>query len=208
MAAVLSEEAISIQLWKLPEIGRTAIAQLAANAAGAPTVQELAELEAQARAEGFAAGRREGLAAAQQDIREHHAQLDVLFEAAARPMQALDARTEQALASLAMLVARRVLACELRLTPELVLRAVQQAAAAMPAVGQALRVHVHPDDLALLQASATVDSHWECVADPTLARGGCQLESARSQLDARVETRLAAVVDAALGDASTDGTAP
>lgn len=200
MAAVLSENVVSIQLWKLPEIGRTAIAELAANAAGAPTVQELADLEAQAREEGFAAGHAEGLAAARQEIREQQAQLDALFEAAARPMQTLDAQTEQTLAALAMLVARRVLACELRLTPELVLRAVQQAAAAVPAAGQALRVRVHPDDLVLLQTSATAGSHWECSADPTLARGDCQLESARSRLDARVETRLAAVVDAVLGD--------
>ena len=200
MAAVLSEDAVSIQRWELPDIGKTAINELAANAAGAPTLQELAELEAQAREEGFAAGHAEGLAAAQHEIRELRVQLDALFEAAARPMQALDAQTEQALTALAMVVARRVLACELRMSPELVLRAVQQAAAAVPAAGQALRVHVHPDDLVLLQACASIDSHWECLADPTLARGDCQLESARSRLDARVETRLAAVIDAVLGD--------
>ena len=202
MAAVLSEEAVSIQRWEMPDIGKTAITEPAANAAGAPTVQELADLEARAREEGFAAGHQEGLAAAQREIREHQAQLGALFEAAARPLQALDAQTEQALASLAMLVARRVLACELRLSPKLVLRAVQEAAAAVPAAGQTLRVRVHPKDLALLQASATVDSHWECSVDPTLARGDCQLESAHSRLDARVETRLAAVIDAVLGDAA------
>lgn len=208
MAAVLGEDAVSIQRWEMPDIGRTAIAEPAANA-GAPSVQELADLEAQARAEGFAAGRAQGLAAAQQEIREHRAQLDALFEAAARPLQALDAQTEQALASLAMLVARRVLACELRTAPELILKAVQHAVAAMPTAGQGLRVYVHPDDLAVLQASAAAGSHWECVADPALARGDCRLEGARSRLDARVETRLAAVVDAVLGDAAeTAGSAP
>ena len=203
MAAVLGEEAVAIQRWVLPDIGRTAIAELAANAAEAPTVQELAEIEAQARAEGFAAGHVEGLAAAQADISRQRAQLEALFEAAARPLQALDEQTGQALAALAMLVARRVLASELRVAPELVLRAVQLAVAAVPAAGgQGLRVHVHQQDLPLLQAAATADSHWECVADPQLARGDCVLESARSHLDARVETRLAAVIDAVLGDAA------
>lgn len=200
MAAVLGEEAAAIQPWVLPEIGKTAIAALAANAPDAPTVQELAEIEAQARAEGFAAGHVEGLAAAQADIREQRSQLEALFEAAAKPLQTLDEQTEQALAALAMLVARRVLAAELRMGPELVLRAVQQAVAAVPAAGQGLRVRVHPQDLLLLQAAATTDSHWECVADPLLARGDCVLESARSHLDARVETRLAAVIDAVLGE--------
>lgn len=201
MVAVLGEDVASIQRWEMPDIGRTSVVEPAANTVAAPTVQELADLEAQARAEGFAAGHAQGLAAAQQEIREHRAQLDALFEAAARPMQALDTQTEQALVSLAMLVARRVLASELRQSPELILQAVQQALAAMPAAGQGLRVHVHPDDLPLLQAAAA-GSHWEGVADPGLARGDCRLESARSWLDARVETRLAAVVDAVLGDAA------
>lgn len=200
MAAVLEEDVETIQRWILPDIGKTAVVELAANAVDAPTVQELAEIEAQARAEGFAAGHVEGLAAAQADIRKQRAQLEALFEAAARPLQALDGQTEQALATLAILVARRVVAAELRMAPELVLRAVQQAVAAVPAAGQALRVHVHPEDLPLLQAAATTDSHWECVADPQLARGDCVVESARSHLDARVETRLAAVIDAVLGE--------
>lgn len=202
MAAVLGAEAVSIQRWVLPDIGRTAMAKRAANAANAPNVQELAAVKAQARTEGFTAGHVEGLAAAQAEIRGQRAQLEALFEAAARPLQVLGGQTEQALASLAMLVARRVLASELRLAPELVLRAVQQAVAAVPAAEHGLRVHVHPEDLPLLQAAATADSHWECVADPQLARGDCVVESARSHLDARVETRLAAVIDAVLGEPS------
>jgi flagellar assembly protein FliH len=90
----------------------------------------------------------------------------------------------------------------LQLSPTLILRAVHQAAAALPAATRELRVHVHPDDLPLLQDAPTTDSHWQCVADPTLARGDCQLESTRSRLDARVETRLAAVIDAVLGDSA------
>ena len=37
-------------------------------------------------------------------------------------------------------------------------------------------------------------------SDPALARGDCRLESEHSRLDARVETRLAAIIDALLGD--------
>jgi flagellar assembly protein FliH len=206
MAAVLSAGAVAIRRWELPNVGISPNAHAAANAAAAPTVRDLAALEAQAHDEGYAAGRAEGLAAAQQQVREHLGQLDALFAAAARPIRDLDAQTEQQLAELATIVARRVIASELQLAPALILRAVQQAAAALPAAARELRVHVHPDDLALLQDAPTTDSHWQCVADPTLARGDCQLESTRSRLDARVETRLAAVIDAVLGDAA-DGRA-
>lgn len=198
MSAVLAAGAVPIRRWELPNVGLQHLSS-AANSAG-PTVRELADLQAQAHAEGYAAGHAEGLAAGQQQVREQLAQLDALLEAAARPLAALDTQTEQELTALAMIVARRVLASELRLAPELVLRAVHQAAAALPSASQDVRVHVHPDDLVLLQQSSAVDAHWQCLADPALARGDCRLETARSHLDARVETRLAAVIDAVLGD--------
>ena len=208
MAAVLNAGAVAIRRWELPNVGISQNAHTAANTAAAPTVRDLAALEAQAHDEGYAAGHAEGLAAAQQQVREHIAQLDTLFASAARPIQTLDAQTEQQLAALATIVARRVMASELQLSPTLILRAVHQAAAALPAAARELRVHVHPDDLVLLQDAPTTDSHWQCVADPTLARGDCQLESTRSRLDARVETRLAAVIDAVLGDAADGRTDP
>jgi flagellar assembly protein FliH len=106
---------------------------------------------------------------------------------------------------LATIVASRVIAHELQLSPGLIANAVRQAAGMLPAATRELRVHVHPDDLALLQELGAAESHWQLLADPALARGDCQLESARSRLDARVETRLAAVIDAVLGN---DGNGP
>lgn len=205
MAAAIHQAGPDFQRWELPNVGTQPATPKAANTPPQPTVRELAELEEQARAEGYAAGRAEGLAAAQQQLKQHIAELDALYEAAARPLQALDEQTGQELARLAMIVARRVIAHELQLSPGLIANAVRQAAAVLPAATRELRVHVHPDDLALLQELGAAESHWQLLADPALARGDCQLESARSRLDARVETRLAAVIDAVLGD---DGNGP
>ena len=71
--------------------------------------------------------------------------------------------------------------------------------------GRVLEVRVHPDDLALLREHAVAEEHWQLLPDPALARGDCLLESERSRLDARVDTRLAAVVDAVLGMDEDDG---
>lgn len=186
--------------WELPNVGTQPTTSKGANTSPQPTVHELAALEQQARDEGYAAGLAEGRAAAQQQLRQRMAQLDALYEAAARPLQVLDDQTGQELTRLATIVASRVIVNELRLAPELIAKAVRQAASALPAATRELRVHVHPDDLALLQELGAAESHWQLLADPALARGDCQLESARSRLDARVETRLAAIVDAVLGD--------
>ncbi len=200
MAAAISTMAQDFQRWELPNVGTQSTASKAANTPPQPTVHELAALEQQARDEGYAAGHAEGKAAAQQQLRQRMAQLDALYESAARPLQILDERTGQELARLATIVASRVIVSELQLAPGLIAKAVRQAAGALPAATRELRVHVHPDDLALLQELGAAESHWQLLADPTLARGDCQLESARSRLDARVETRLAAIVDAVLGD--------
>jgi flagellar assembly protein FliH len=200
MAAASHTLAQGFQRWELPHVGTQPTVSKAANTSPQPTVHELAALEQQARDEGYAAGQAEGRAAAQVQLRQRMAQLDALYEAAARPLQTLDEQTGQELARLATIVASRVIVHELKLAPGLIANAVRQAASALPAATRELRVHVHPDDLALLHELGAAESHWQLLADPALARGDCQLESARSRLDGRVETRLAAIIDAVLGD--------
>jgi len=207
MTATTHNAAADFQRWELPNVGVQLTASKAANMPPQPTVRELAELEQQAREEGYAAGHAEGLAAVQQQLQQRMAELDALYDAAARPLQVLDEQTGQELARLAMVVAQRVIAHELQLSPELVIRAVRQAATALPAATRELRVHLHPADLSLLRESGAVEGHWQLLADPSLSRGDCRLESERSRLDARVETRLAAMIDAVLGEDADDGVA-
>lgn len=205
MAAAIHDAALDIRRWELPEVG-TAPAAPSAAAPPQPTVCDLEAIEQQARDEGHSAGLAEGRAAAQQELRQRMAQLDAVYEAVARPLQAFDEQAAQELARLAMVVAGRVIARELQLSPELIARAVREAADALPAATRELRVHLHPQDLALLQELGAAERHWQLLADPDLARGDCRMESERSRLDARVETRLAAVIDAVLGeDAASDG---
>jgi flagellar assembly protein FliH len=201
MAAASHDAAPDFRRWELPDVGDGPAAPQAA-AAPQPTVRELEALEQQARDEGRAAGLAEGRALAQQELCQRIAQLDAVCEAAARPLQIFDEQVARELARLAMVAAGRVVARELQLSPELVVRAVRAAADALPAAARELRVHLHPQDLVLLQELGAAERHWQLLADPVLVRGDCRLESGHSRLDARVETRLAAVIDAVLGEAA------
>lgn len=203
MSVLTREDLPELQRWNPPQVG-DAFGTPAGEASGRPTVRDLEALEEQAREEGYAAGRAEGLASAQQQLRANMARLDALYASAALPLQALDVAVEQELAQLALVVARRVIAHELTASPERVVQAVRQAAAALPSATRELRVRLHPDDLALLRELDMVETHWQLLADPSISRGGCRLESERSRLDARLETRLAAMVDAVLGDDRRD----
>lgn len=199
MVAAIHDAATDFLRWELPSFD-AAPEPAVEEALPQPTVRELEELERQARDEGRLAGLAEGRAAARQELCQRVAQFDAVCMAASRPLQALDEQVLQELTRLAMVAARRVLARELQLSPELVARAVREAANALPAATRELRVHLHPLDLALLQSMGSAESHWQLLADPGLSRGDCRLESEHSRLDARVETRLAAVVDAVLGE--------
>lgn len=200
MGAVLNRDAVAgYQRWEPPQVGDGA-AGAPAEPAAHPTVSELEELERQAHEEGYAAGHAKGLAEARAQGRERLARLDAICLQAARPLAALDAAVEQELAQLALVVARRVIAHELAIRPEAIGQIVREAVAALPAASRDLRVRLHPDDLVLLRELEAAEPHWQLVADPALARGGCLLESASSRLDASVETRWAAMIDAVLGD--------
>jgi flagellar assembly protein FliH len=65
-----------------------------------------------------------------------------------------------------------------------------------------LRVHVHPDDAAVLgphwpeQQSTQLGQHLELVPDPAIRRGGCLVEGDYGAVDARVETQLQLAIEA------------
>jgi flagellar assembly protein FliH len=204
-AQIIRDTFAGAERWELPQVHDAVHSEPVNDLPAPPTVSELEALERQARDEGYAAGRAEGLADALRERQAIVARLESMLEAAARPLASLDDATEQELARLAVVIARRVLAHELTTAPELIVQAVQQAARALPSATRELRVRVHPDDLALLREHAVAEAHWQLLPDPALARGDCLLESERSRLDARVETRLAAVVDAVLGMDEDDG---
>ncbi len=187
------------QRWELPEVGSAPAPEKVA-APAQPTVRELEALEQQAREEGVAAGRAEGLAAAKVQADEQMARLLAIYEAAAGPLETLDERTSQELVRLATVIARRVVAAELKVSPELIAQSVREGVKALPSSNRELRISLHPDDATLLRELGMVETHWQISADPSLARGDCMMESGRSRLDLRLDTRLAAVIDAVLGD--------
>jgi flagellar assembly protein FliH len=62
---------------------------------------------------------------------------------------------------------------------------------------------LHPEDAAVVRqnlAPTENERAWVIVEDPVMARGGCQVMSATSRIDARLETRLAAMLSELMGD--------
>lgn len=185
--------------WHMPMVE----SRQGAGAQAAPdTATELAALAEEARQRGFEQGLAEGRRDARVELQRQLAQLRGLCAALARPLADVDASVERQLAELATLVARGVVQAELRLQPEQLLGVVRQAVHALPAATTQVQIRVHPHAAALLRdgLDEAQENGWRIVEDASLAPGDCRIAGADSRIDARVATRLAALVDAALED--------
>jgi len=195
---ILKEHLDGIESWTLPDVqprGGTSVARPL-------TAQQIEELQAQAREEGFAQGRREGLEAGRKEILARVHELEGLMQVLARPLEQLDEQVEQELVHLALAVARQLIRRELKADPGQVLAVVREAMATLPIAARNVRLHLHPEDAALIRDTLSlseVEQGWKVIEDPLLTRGGCKVSSDSSQIDATVERRLQAVIASTLG---------
>jgi flagellar assembly protein FliH len=171
--------------------------------------QARAAAEARAREES-ARGYETGMARAQAQMQARLKELETgvaaigaVLEHLTRPLRALDAEVEQELLQLALAVGAQLARRELRADPSQVIAILRQCLDQLPVGAREIRVHLHPEDAAVVRArlaAATAERAWDLVDDPTLARGGCLVRTDSSQVDARFESRVNAVIASALGN--------
>jgi len=125
-----------------------------------------------------------------------------MFFDLAKPFEVLDAEVEHELLTLAMALARQIVRRELKTDPTQIIGIIREAIAALPVAARDVQVHLHPEDAAVVRehlAPTESQRAWSIVEDPVMARGGCQITSATSRIDARLETRLGAILSDLLG---------
>ncbi len=169
-----------------------------------PNAARLARQEAEAR------GYEAGLAKAQSETQARIAaldarlqQIDAILQLLARPLQELDTRVESELTQLALTVGKQLARRELSLDPAQVIAIIRESLGQLPIAAREVRVHLHPEDAATVRERLTApatERAWTIVEDPTLSRGGCIVRSETSQIDARLESRVHAVMTSTLGE--------
>ncbi len=155
------------------------------------------ELHRQAWEKGFAEGRSTGLAAGEQELQETATALECILNALARPLEELDVRVEEELVALVKAVSGQLVRRELNLDPSHIVGVIREGLAALPLSSEKPVIRMHPQDTEVVQqclSSSGVDRAWHIEADPVMQRGGCMIVTADSQVDCRLETRLARVI--------------
>jgi flagellar assembly protein FliH len=201
-----AEYASSAQPWRAPDIEGTAFGSRHRRDIFGDTPEQADAAFERLRAEAYELG----MASAKIELDRSRRALESeakAFAAAlhslAQPMALIDEQMQQQIAELSLSIARHLLRRELRQDPDQVIAIVRETLALLPATTPDIRVLLHPEDASLVRARLAQPvgvGAWTIIEDPTLARGGCRVTAGLSQIDARVETRLAAVVTAVLGE--------
>jgi flagellar assembly protein FliH len=191
-----------VRAWTLPQVNGPVV--------GRRRVDDLNALEREAWDRGYATGREAGTAAALaeqqhlvEQLRERVTRLDANLALLAQPLADLDETMHQQLATLAGAVARQLVRRELRVQPDQIVAVIRETLALLPAAAREVRVHLHPEDAALVRerlSEPNTERAWSLLEDPVISRGGCRITSENSTIDAQVETRLGAAIAALLGD--------
>jgi flagellar assembly protein FliH len=171
-----------------------------------PTLEELhaemhAEMQRQvaaARQQGYQDGYRDGLVALD-SFKESFAsqvsgQVNQVLAALDRELGQLEQQLAAGVARVATELARQVVRSELRHRPALVVQVAQEAVDAVLMSARHITVQLHPDDHALVAqgcAEALAARGARLLAQSTVPRGGCRVESDVGVIDARVATRWA-----------------
>ncbi len=190
------DPASGAQRWNLPLFGGGAKPP-------PPTAAQIESIESAAHQEGFARGfaegHAEGYAAGAAQVRAEAQRLRQLLEHASKPLAQLDAEVETVLTELALQAARRLVQREFEIDPARMAGTVREAIAALVAMPRELRVHLHPDDVAVLQGCLERPAElgaWRFVSDPALARGDCRIAGDTGWVDATLDARVRSMAQA------------
>lgn len=176
-----------------------------------PAAKTAASEQGAARQAGYQDGYRDGLVALdafkQSYAAQTTAQVGTLLASLRVEIEALEEQMARALAHAAMDLAGQVVRHELAVQPELVASVAREAVGDLMLSARHISVRVHPDDHALVRQGAGEELErrgGRLVADASLSRGGCSVESDVGSIDARIENRWRRAA-AALGAAPESG---
>ncbi len=212
LRAIAAAAAAAAERWSLPSVEGPIVGGHRRERDPAQAARALEAERSRGYEEGLAAGRAE-IDRLKAELDARAKRLDSLLALLAQPLASLDEEVARQLARLALAIGKQLARRELAGRPDEIIPLIRDCVGRLPAAARDVRVHLHPDDAALVRehlAAPAGERAWMIVEDPTLARGGCLVRTDASQIDARLESRVAAIASSLFGDerASPRASAP
>ncbi|MGL5290325.1 MAG: flagellar assembly protein FliH [Vibrionaceae bacterium] len=152
--------------------------------------QGLAQGVQEGHAEGFA----QGFAEAKEKIEQRCQALDALLSKLAFPLRQMDDKVQQQMLDVVMHLANVVIDTEVRTNSQVIINTLQEVIATMPLSDVHLHIHLHPEDLALIENEYSnnlpQDCRWSFTAQPSFARGDIKVFCQDSVVDYPMHERI------------------
>lgn len=173
----------------------------AQSAVAAPVVNMQHEAEL-AREQGYQAGLAEGLAAARAQGEQAVAEINTLLASLATAYTGSDAQLLRDILDLSSQISRAVLRRELATDSDTLASVIGEALELLAEAPATTELTLHPDDARYAREHGLLDQEQVIIRESErLQRGGIELRSGSTLLDASVEARLQAVLEALYLDA-------
>ncbi|WP_279142128.1 flagellar assembly protein FliH [Photobacterium phosphoreum] len=144
--------------------------------------------------EGLAQGLQQGLEQGQAQIDHHVAMLVAVMDKFADPIAKVDSEVEQQLLLLVNGLTKALIRVEVKTNPQVLLNTLREVVATLPIADRAIKMHLHPDDIALVHTSFDETDlqqrQWTLMSEPSLQRGDLQLECGSSSVDYLMDDRI------------------
>jgi flagellar assembly protein FliH len=187
--------------WQAPEVSGPTVRGRASDA------EDVRGARQRAYQEGLEQGRAAGIEAGRRDIAARAQVLEQVLAALSRPFEGLDHRFQDEIVALVRAITRQLIRREMRLDPGHIVGVVRDGLAALPMARNDIVVRLHPEDAAVIRECLATDTDgraWRIEADPVMERGGCLIVTPQSQVDGRLDTRLARAIAALFEDERKD----
>jgi flagellar assembly protein FliH len=161
----------------------------------------LSAMERDAFAKGYAQGERAGMEAGAKRAEAMLRRVALTVEELGALRQTLANQSERQMVQLSLMLAKRIVHREVSLDPELV-AAMAHVALKKLGTSSPATIRLNPDDYTVVarESARWTGTQVTVVPDPSVARGGCLVESEFGRIDATLDTQFDEMTRALLGD--------
>jgi flagellar assembly protein FliH len=191
------------QRWEMASFGDDRPSVVAARPAAVvqpaidlPSEEDLAAIREEARQagheKGHGAGYADGLAIGRAEAARELEHLQAIALEFGEAIAHADEAIAADVLDLALHLAKSMLRTALEVKPELVIPVVREAIEYLPVLQQPALLMLNPADAEIVRAGIGEEldkGGWRVVPDPTIARGGCKVDTATNQIDAQTGSR-------------------
>jgi flagellar assembly protein FliH len=167
-------------------------------------------LQAEAQAQGYEAGYKQGIGDGQKKmdtlLAGKAAQIQQILEEVATERSTTLVQVESEIVALSLAIAEKIIGHVAHTHEALIVHMVNRAIAELTSIGPLL-LRVHPEDASFLEQfwqdkhKNDQESHqWRLIADPQIERGGCLIVCGSTTIDARLSTQFDNIVKGVIRD--------